>query len=78
MSVLSKTSSHVSASAKHPIIKQLPEKKHCMTQLNSQQKQKFLLQTFQLEDPKGKKNNLVFCLAGYMLTTGILEKEQMS
>jgi hypothetical protein len=46
MSVLSKTSSPMSASSKHPIIKQLPEKKHCMTQLNSQQKQKFLLQLF--------------------------------
>ena len=37
---LSKTSSHVSASAKHPLLRQLPEKHH-MTQLSLQRHQKF-------------------------------------
>lgn len=39
MSILSITSSHVSAVAKHPLIRQLPEKHH-ITQLSFQRNQK--------------------------------------
>ena len=42
----SKTSSHVSASAKHPLIRQFPEKHH-MAQLSLQRNQKFPLHIWQ-------------------------------
>lgn len=51
MCVFSKTSLNVSASRKHPLIRQLPEK-HDITQLSHQPNQKFSLQRISTVCPK--------------------------